>query len=98
MATYVILNIVFMAVVVAALKYIGALRWDKTMARVLIILIILTALFDSLIIAANIVEYDTTKLLGIFVGRAPIEDFMYATLALIIIPTLWKKLEVPRVK
>jgi lycopene cyclase domain-containing protein len=46
--------------------------------------------FDSLIIAAGIVGYDTAKILGIYIGTAPIEDFMYALLAAVIVPALWK--------
>ncbi len=93
MATYLILNLVFMAVVLLIFKLFGALHWDKTMFLVLIVLIVLTAIFDSLIIAVGIVDYDPSKILGLKLGLAPIEDFMYAILALIIVPATWKKLE-----
>lgn len=95
MATYLILNLLFIAVVLLLLKLVGVPSWDRTMTWVLALLIVLTALFDSLIIAVGIVDYDPSKILGLRLGYAPIEDFMYAILALIIIPTIWKKLETP---
>lgn len=59
--------------------------WWLTLA----ILLVLTAVFDSLIIWAEIVGYDTQKILGLYVGKAPIEDFFYAVLAVVIVPALW---------
>ena len=90
MATYVALNVVFLAVVLAVLKWRGLLVWNRSVVVTLCILIVCTAVFDSLIIAAGIVDYDTTKILGIYIGTAPIEDFMYALLAAAIVPALWK--------
>ncbi len=54
-------------------------------------LLVLTLIFDNLIIWAGIVGYDTSKILGIYAGVAPIEDFFYAVLAVIIVPVLWKQ-------
>ncbi len=90
MATYVALNVVFLAVVLAVLKWRRLLVWNRSVIVTLCILIACTAVFDSLIIAAGIVDYDTTKILGIYIGTAPIEDFMYALLAAVLVPALWK--------
>ena len=90
MATYVALNVVFLAVVLAVLKWRRLLVWNRSVIVTLCILIACTAVFDSLIIAAGIVDYDTTKTLGIYIGAAPVEDFMYALLAAVIVPALWK--------
>ena len=90
MATYVALNVVFLAVVLTVLKWRGLLVWNRSVVVTLCILIVCTAVFDSLIIAAGIVDYDTTKILGMYIGTAPIEDFMYALLAAAIVPALWK--------
>ena len=90
MATYVALNVVFLAVVLAVLKWRRLLVWNRSVIVTLCILIACTAVFDSLIIAAGIVDYDTTKILGVYIGTAPIEDFMYALLAVAIVPALWK--------
>lgn len=93
MATYLVLNLVFMVAIIAALKLLGILQWNKTMTYLLILLTMLTIIFDSLIIAASIVDYDTAKILGVRIGLAPVEDFMYAALAVIVIPALWRGME-----
>lgn len=57
------------------------------------LLLLLTAVFDSIIIWAKIVGYDPDKILGVYIGFAPIEDFFYAILAVIIVPALWNLFE-----
>lgn len=54
---------------------------------------ILTAIFDSLIIALSIVDYDSSKILGINILNAPIEDFAYTIAAVILVPSLWTYLD-----
>ena len=90
MITYIVLNMVYLVGVLAILKWRGLLVWNHSVIVTLCILIACTAVFDSLIIAAGIVDYDTAKILGIYIGAAPIEDFMYALLAAVIVPALWK--------
>ena len=90
MATYIVLNTAYLVGVLAVLKWRGLLVWNRSVVVTLCIITACTAVFDSLIIAAGIVDYDTTKLLGIYIGTAPIEDFMYALLAAAIVPALWK--------
>ena len=90
MATYIVLNTVYLVAVLAILKRRGLLVWNRSVLVTLCIMIVCTAIFDSLIIAAGIVDYDTTKILGVYIGAAPIEDFMYALLAVAIVPALWK--------
>lgn len=93
MVTYLMLNLVFMAVVLALLWWQKALRWDRSMTVTLVVLMVCTAVFDSLIIASGIVGYDESKLLGVMIGAAPIEDFFYAILAVVMVPSLWHYLE-----
>ncbi len=52
---------------------------------------VLTAVFDNLIILADIVDYDPRLILGLFVYKAPVEDFFYAILAVILVPSLWNR-------
>lgn len=40
MATYIILNLIYIAGVLVALKLLGAWGWNRTMTRVLVMLII----------------------------------------------------------
>jgi lycopene cyclase domain-containing protein len=61
----------------------------KAWWQTLIVLLILTAIFDSILIGAGVVGYDPQKIIGLHVGLAPVEDFFYAVLAVIIVPALW---------
>lgn len=92
MATYLILNLAVMAVIVVVLIALG-LRVDKKIALVMGLLLMMTAIFDSLIVQAGIVAYDHSRILGLYVGAAPLEDFFYAVAVGMIVPTLWRKLE-----
>ena len=51
----------------------------------LLIVMLMTAVFDNLIILAGIVSYDESKLSGIKVLVAPIEDFAYT---LVLVPLI----------
>lgn len=88
MATYLILNILFIAAVCLVFK-ITPKHITKPVLLTLLGLFILTAVFDNLIIVASIVGYDASKILGVYIGIAPIEDFMYSLLAALLIPALW---------
>ncbi len=52
----------------------------------------LTLVFDNLIILAGIVGYDEKLISGIKLGVAPIEDFSYTLVGLVIIPLTWELL------
>lgn len=89
---YLLLNLAVLAVLSI---YIYARRdwtFDRAQQYTLGVLLVLTAIFDSLIIAANIVGYDHSQTLSIFIGKAPIEDFAYTVAAVILIPYLWRML------
>ncbi len=58
----------------------------------------MTAVFDNVIIGLGIVSYDHTKLLGVFIGSVPIEDFFYALLACLVVPFLWNSLSFKKEK
>jgi lycopene cyclase domain-containing protein len=90
MLTYAVLDIA----VIAALAGLVLLRplslpWRRV-ALLCGVLLILTAVFDSLIIWAKLVAYNPQKILGWHIGQAPIEDFAYVLVAVILIPYLWK--------
>lgn len=86
--TYLILNLVFLVLAIVLLW-----RWLRKPTSAwkitLLGLLTLTLFFDNLMILAGLFSYDTTKLLGWYIGLAPIEDFFYAIMAAIIIPALW---------
>jgi len=92
MATYLILNLVFIALA-CLFAGVKARRPRRALLVTLVVLFVLTAVFDNLIVGLSIVDYDPAKILGIHIGVAPVEDFMYALLAVILVPAIWHKLE-----
>ncbi len=54
-----------------------------------IFMIAMTAIFDNVIIASGIVDYDYEKTLGLRIWLAPIEDFAYTLVALVLLPSLF---------
>lgn len=54
-----------------------------------IFMLAMTAIFDNVIIGSGIVDYDYDKTLGIRVLLAPIEDFAYTLVALVLVPSLF---------
>ena len=54
--------------------------------------LLMTLVFDNLIILAGIVGYDENLISGIKLGIAPIEDFSYTLVGLVLIPLTWELL------
>jgi lycopene cyclase domain-containing protein len=54
-----------------------------------IIVLILTAVFDNVLVGTGIVGYDPALISGARVGVAPLEDFAYAIAGLVLLPSLW---------
>ena len=54
-----------------------------------ILMFTLTAIFDNVIIGTGIVAYDDDLLLGVKILYAPIEDFAYTAVALVLVPSLF---------
>lgn len=92
MLRYLLLNLVFLSVLAAVLYALRQYIHWRTDLTVLAALLLLTAIFDNLIIMAGIVAYDPQYLSGIYIGKAPIEDFAYAVAAALGLPPLWRKL------
>lgn len=73
-------------------------RWLIGVGGAFVILIILTAVFDNIMISAGLVAYDDELTSGIRLGVAPIEDFAYAVAAAVFVPSVWALLTAaPRV-
>ena len=56
------------------------------------VMLLMTLVFDNLIIATGIVDYDPEKISGIRLGVAPIEDFAYTLVALVLVPSVFNLL------
>ena len=90
--TYVLLNLPFLAV--AALVALAAVlarrapRW-RAIGLTAAALLVLTAVFDNVLVATGIVGYNPDRISGVLVGVAPIEDFAYTLAAVVLLPSLW---------
>ena len=60
------------------------------------VLVVLTAVFDSLMIAAGLFSYADEHLAGPAIGLAPIEDFAYPLAGALLLPALWTALRARR--
>lgn len=89
--TYLLLNLAFLVTLIMfmpkKLKK-PPVAWWITLGG----LLVLTAIFDPLIIYFNIVEYTPEKILGLKLFGAPIEDFFYALYASCIVPLIWNRI------
>jgi len=85
---YLALNLIFLAISFFALFLVPKNRWPAYLVGMLP-MILITAVFDNLIVSAGIVGYDHSKISGIMVGAAPIEDFAYTIAAVLIVPSVW---------
>ena len=85
---YLALNSVFIGISLLALLLVPKNRWPAYLVGLLPMLL-LTAIFDNAIIASGIVAYDPTKISGVMLGVAPIEDFAYTIATVAIVPSVW---------
>jgi len=86
--TYLTLNLLFVAASLLALLLVPKNRWPAYLVG-LVPMVIMTAVFDNLLVSAGIVAYDPTKITGIMIGAVPIEDFAYTIAAVTIVPSVW---------
>ncbi|MCY7290483.1 MAG: lycopene cyclase domain-containing protein [Cryobacterium sp.] len=96
--TYLLLNTVFL--VLAAAVFLVAVRRGRLSRRriaaagiALAAVLVLTAIFDSIMIGVGLVDYDSSRIFGLRIGLAPIEDFAYPVAAALLLPALWALLE-----
>ncbi|PWB97730.1 lycopene cyclase domain-containing protein [Homoserinimonas hongtaonis] len=90
--TYWALNAVFLAVVavvaLAAVLSRRAPEWRAVGLTALAVLL-MTAVFDNVMIAADLFWYNPDRISGAFLGLTPLEDFAYAIAAVVLLPSLW---------
>jgi len=90
--TYWALNAIFLAAVAAvALVAVVSKRGPRwaSVGLVLGVVLLMTAVFDNVMIGVGLVGYDEAKISGAFIGIAPLEDFAYAIAAVVLLPSLW---------
>jgi lycopene cyclase domain-containing protein len=90
--TYPLIVIPF--VVLTAAVTLATLRRPRLRERMVaslwtaLVLVVLTAVFDNLMIAADLFTYPEKHISGIRIGLAPIEDFAYPVCAAFLLPAL----------
>ncbi|WP_144873951.1 lycopene cyclase domain-containing protein [Microbacterium sp. 1.5R] len=65
-------------------------------ATAAVALIVLTAVFDTVMIASGLFHYSPDHLVGVRIGLAPLEDFAYPIAGAILLPALWSCLRARR--
>lgn len=87
--TNIVLNVLVLVVLVAVSWRVlrrlrlGALVWTAFH------LCLLTMVFDTAMIAADLYVFDPDKILGFYLWGAPVEDFAYAIAAALAMPVVW---------
>jgi lycopene cyclase domain-containing protein len=90
--TYWALNSLFLVVVgVVAVLAARRVRWGAV-GLAAAVLLVLTAVFDNVMIGVGLVAYAPSRISGVLVGAAPLEDFAYAIAAVVGLPALWSLL------
>ncbi|MPV37863.1 lycopene cyclase domain-containing protein [Georgenia subflava] len=80
-----------LAVAAAVLRGLGA-RWWATTGVVVAVLVLLTVVFDSLMVAADLFRYGEGALSGLRLWLAPLEDLAWPVAAALALPALWELL------
>ena len=90
--TYLMLSAIFVGVaaVVAALTWRLAPRGHvAAMLITAAVLVVLTAVFDTVMIATGLFAYSDAHLSGPRIGLAPVEDFAYPIAGVLLLAGLW---------
>lgn len=89
--TYLLISLPFLllAVVLWVVRRSRARRQLAVTGIVLAVLLVLTAVFDNLMIWAGLVAYGEAQRLGLQIGLVPVEDFFYPLFVALIIPAFW---------
>lgn len=89
--TYVAISLPFLiaAAIIAILRWRTYPRQASVVCIVLTVVLILTVIFDNIMIAYGNVAYGDEHNLGIYLGLVPIEDLFYPIFAGLIITAVW---------
>jgi lycopene cyclase domain-containing protein len=91
--TYWGLNAIFLAaILIVAILARRRVSWPA-IGITAAVLLVMTAVFDNVMIGIGLVAYNESLISGQFVGIAPLEDFAYAIAAIVGLPSLWALLE-----
>ena len=87
--TNIVLNLVVLALV--ALVTVWTLRRHRAgpLLWTAVVMVVLTLVFDTIMIAVGLYTYAPDKILGIYLVGAPLEDFAYPLAGVVLLPALW---------
>lgn len=80
------------AAVVVARRADGHPAGWRAVVLAAVALLVLTTVFDNLMIASGLFAYSDAHISGVRLGLAPIEDFAYPLAGVILLPALWSLL------
>lgn len=86
-----LLMVALVAIIAGILAFrarVGA-RWWGQVALTWAVLTVLTIVFDSIMIAADLFRFDEDKLTGVTVWLAPVEDLAWPLAAALLLPAVW---------
>lgn len=87
--TYVTLSVVVLALIAGVTLRVRQRLAPAPMLLAGLGLLVLTVVFDNLIVGSGIVAYDEQLISGVLMPIAPIEDLSYAIGAALLVPSLW---------
>ncbi len=85
----VLLGVLLLTVVLTIATPRGQRASVRALLLAMLALLLLTAVFDNLMIAVGLVDYQAAHISGVMIGLAPIEDFGYSIAVALLAPTLW---------
>ncbi|WP_407319333.1 lycopene cyclase domain-containing protein [Isoptericola halotolerans] len=88
LAVLIVAGSLAVAAVASAVRGLGA-RWWAAVGLTAVVLVALTVVFDSLMIAADLFRYGDEALLGATVWLTPVEDLAWPVVAALLLPSLW---------
>lgn len=96
--SYLLLNAVFLAVVLLLVLLAlrgartggsGRARWWARSAVVFTLLAVLTVVFDSIMIWADLFRFEDEHMSGLRIWLAPVEDLAWPLAAALLLPAVW---------
>ena len=89
LAALVVLGGVLLALLCLLLRR-PPLRWWRAVAVTMVVLLVLTAVFDSLMILADLFRYSAQVAAGPRLGIVPLGDFSWPIAVALGLPSLWR--------
>lgn len=95
--TNIVMNVIVLAVALAVcvpvLRHQRPRTWVTPVVIAAAALCLLTLVFDTIMIGVGLYEFDPDKILGVYLWGAPLEDFFYPLVAVLLVPAAWTLLE-----